>query len=352
MRSRARPRTSAVARHPTSQPRVAASTMRVEIHPQRRAAEFRGSYRLENATAQAIDTLHIATSTGAGVETRHLHFDRPATAMLDDAVLGHRIYKLATPLRPGESMQLRYEVDFAPRGFGNGGADESVAANGSWLIALAYVPSIGYQPVRELREAGDRLTQGLPARPLVPKLEDIAARKGRPGDVGMQFEAIVGTAPTMSRSPGSCAAWREMSPLLPLQEQRPPRRGRAVLLGPYSCAASNAGRAMSHLPPPATTTSWSSRSACTRSVVWPLVRLRLLALQLVEVSNAARRASEPALWTTVRLCAAEPVDRGRSPRPVTRSRAESRLSGGRHRFRPLREAGLLAEHGPWSPRRW
>ncbi|HSD17596.1 MAG TPA: ABC transporter permease subunit [Thermomonas sp.] len=193
------------------QPRIAASTMRVELHPDRRAAEFHGSYRLENATAQVIETLHIATSTGAGVETRRLAFDRPTTPMLEDTLLGHRIYRLATPLRPGESMQLRYEVDFTPRGFGNRGADESVAANGSWLIALAYVPSIGYQPVRELREAGDRLTQGLPARPLIPKLEDIAARKGMPGDVGMQFDAIVGTSDDqVAVAPGKLRrSWRE-----------------------------------------------------------------------------------------------------------------------------------------------
>ena len=193
------------------QPRVAKSTMRVEIYPERRAAQFSGSFRLENSTAQAVDTLHVATSTGVGVETRRLDFDRPARPVVSDAILGHRIYKLETPLRPGESMQLRYEVRLAPRGFGNGGANESVAANGSWLIALAYVPSIGYQPVRELRAAGDRLTQGLPARPLVPRLEDEKQRKGAPGDVGMQFEAIVGTAgDQVAVAPGQLRrSWRE-----------------------------------------------------------------------------------------------------------------------------------------------
>lgn len=194
-----------------AQPRIAASTMRVELHPQRRTAEFGGSYRLENATTQVIDTLHIATSTGAGVATRRIEFDRPTKRVLDDAVLGHRIYRLATPLRPGESMQLRYDVAFAPRGFGNGGADEAVSANGSWLIGLAYLPSIGYQPVRELREAGERLAQGLPARPLVPKLEDIAARNGTPGDIGMQFDAIVGTDDDqVAVAPGKLRrSWRE-----------------------------------------------------------------------------------------------------------------------------------------------
>jgi ABC-type transport system involved in multi-copper enzyme maturation permease subunit len=193
------------------QPRVAASTMRVEIHPTRRAAAFTGSFRLENTTARPIDTLHVATSTGAGVATRRIELDRPATLVVDDAVLGHRIYRLATPLQPGASMQLRYDVQFAPRGFGNGGAEEAVAANGSWLVALAYVPSIGYQPVRELREPGERAAQRLPARPLIPRLEDEAARKGTPGDVGMTFDAIVGTAgDQVAVAPGRLQrSWRE-----------------------------------------------------------------------------------------------------------------------------------------------
>ena len=47
------------------QPRVAASTMRVEIHPERRAADFRGSFRLENATAQAIGEENAALAQPA-----------------------------------------------------------------------------------------------------------------------------------------------------------------------------------------------------------------------------------------------------------------------------------------------
>lgn len=176
------------------QPRVIASTMHVEIHPERRAAEFRGRHRLVNPTTQAIDTVHIATATGDGVDTRRLRFDRPATRVLDDAVLGHRIYRLATPLRPGDSMQLDFEVDFQARGFGNDGADDTVVGNGSWLQAASLLPAIGYQPTRELREAGDRLTQGLPARPPWPALEDLEAREAVPGDVGIRFDATVGTS--------------------------------------------------------------------------------------------------------------------------------------------------------------
>lgn len=193
------------------QPRVTASNMQVELYPRRRAADFRGRYRLLNPTTQPIDTVHVATATRDGIETRSVRFDRPATRLLDDAALGHRMYKLATPLRPGESMQLDYEVRFAPRGFGNGGADDSVVGNGSWLKTVNFLPEIGYQPARELQEAGDRVAQGLPARPLIPLLENVEARKPVPGDVGIRFEATVGTDDDqVAIAPGVLQrSWRE-----------------------------------------------------------------------------------------------------------------------------------------------
>ncbi|GGD48306.1 ABC transporter permease/M1 family aminopeptidase [Pseudoxanthomonas indica] len=194
-----------------AQPRLAVSTMRVELHPQRRVADIRGSYLLSNAGTQDIETVHVAISTRDGVDTRRVEFDRPATRVRDDAVLGHRIYRLARPLRPGESMQLRYEVVFAPRGFANTGADASIVGNGSWVNAQDVLPTIGYQPGRELREAGDRRTQGLPARPLVPDLDDAAARTGAADETGMQFEAIVGTdGDQVAVAPGNLlGSWRE-----------------------------------------------------------------------------------------------------------------------------------------------
>lgn len=194
-----------------AQPRVAKSTMRVEIDPQWRAAEFRGSYLLDNASAQPIETLHVAMSTREGVATRRIDLDRPATLVQDDAVLGHRIYCLAKPLQPGETMQLRYDVVLAPRGFSNAGADAAIVGNGSWLVAQDYLPAIGYQADRELREVGDRMTQGLPARPLVPKLEDASARRVTQAATGMQFDAVVGTAgDQIAVAPGTLLGrWRE-----------------------------------------------------------------------------------------------------------------------------------------------
>ncbi len=171
------------------QPRLAAADLRVEIYPERREVEIRGTYRLMNRGTVAIDTVHIATSSD--VETGDVEIDRPAEPVLVDEELGHRIYELETPLSPGDSLRFDFRVRSEPRGFRESGVDASVAANGTYFTN-AWLPAIGYQPLRELTSAAERREHGLPARPVIPSLYDEEAREGR--SWGIDFEAIVGTA--------------------------------------------------------------------------------------------------------------------------------------------------------------
>ena len=84
-----------------------------------RAAGSRYSRHLSSREHEpdSIDSVHLAPETG--VETAIVRFDRSAKHVLDDEGLGHRIYALETPLRPGESLQLDFAVRFKPRGFRN-----------------------------------------------------------------------------------------------------------------------------------------------------------------------------------------------------------------------------------------
>lgn len=94
------------------QPLVTGTKLRVEIHPEVRKAEVRGTYRLENRTARAIDSVHLFVHPE--VETRAVEFDRPARVALADDELGHRTYTLAEALQPGDSLRMSFEVLFAP----------------------------------------------------------------------------------------------------------------------------------------------------------------------------------------------------------------------------------------------
>lgn len=174
------------------QPRIAGAMLRVEIYPERREAEIRGGYRLVNMSGVAIDTIHLAPKPE--VETGPADFDRPAKLALDDQRLGHRIYALETPLLPGDSLRLSFDVRFKPRGFTNGGIDPAVAANGTFFEGHEWLPSVGYQPSREIAGAGERRAHGLPPRPAVRSLDDVEARRDMAHAERIAFEAIVGTA--------------------------------------------------------------------------------------------------------------------------------------------------------------
>ncbi|HEX8321226.1 hypothetical protein [Longimicrobium sp.] len=170
-----------------AQPRLTATHLHVEIHPGRREVEIRGSYRLVNAGAVPIRSVHVATASE--VETGTIGFDRPATRRLADEQLGHRIYALAQPLQSGDSLEMRFSIRHAPRGFSD---DDAVAVNGTYFIGRDWLPAIGYQPGRELANAADRRAHGLAPRP-VRAPGDVAARMELP-EPRIGFEAIVGTA--------------------------------------------------------------------------------------------------------------------------------------------------------------
>ncbi|HEX6901999.1 MAG TPA: M1 family aminopeptidase [Thermoanaerobaculia bacterium] len=175
------------------QPQRTATKLRVEIHPERRTATMRGSYRLVNRDNVPIGSVHLEPAFY--VDTK-VTFDRPARLAVADKKLGHFIYALDEPLRPGDSMTLDFDVRFERHGFRNdglrgNGAGQAILHNGTYLTGSA-LPVIGYQPGRELWSAEDRRKHGLPRQiTLVP-----------PGDIdphlaavpAATFEAIVGTA--------------------------------------------------------------------------------------------------------------------------------------------------------------
>lgn len=171
------------------QPRVQGTQLNIEIHPRRRAAHIRGTHSLVNDSDVAIDTIHVATAPG--MTPGMLTFGQRAAALiLADDERGHRIYDLATPLQPGDSLRLDFEVSIQPRGFRNGGVDASVVANGSYFTNSSF-PAIGYQQGRELIVAGARREHGLPERPVLASLYDAKAPLVRAGRVTVG--AIVAT---------------------------------------------------------------------------------------------------------------------------------------------------------------
>ncbi len=173
------------------QPRLSGTSLHVEIYPARREVQIRGTYRLVNSSAVAIDSIHLATVSD--VETVGVEFDRPATLALADEDLGHRIYALEELLEPGDSLGLSFEVDVALRDFSNRGVDASVSAHSTFFTSQAWLPAIGYQRNREIGSAGVRSLHGLEPRPAIPSPYDVEAHQLTPGAERIAFDAVVGT---------------------------------------------------------------------------------------------------------------------------------------------------------------
>ncbi|WP_207431396.1 ABC transporter permease/M1 family aminopeptidase [Sabulibacter ruber] len=173
------------------QPLLTGVKLQVEMYPSQRTVEISGTYLLVNKSQVAIDSVHLAP--GAGVETTSVHFDRPVNEVLLDEELGFRMYALAKPLHPGDSLRLSFQVTYKARGFANNGADAQVRENGTHFRNMEWLPVIGYQPYRELDEAAARKTYGLTPRPATTSLYDVAARRYAAFPERISFEAIVGT---------------------------------------------------------------------------------------------------------------------------------------------------------------
>ena len=145
------------------QPQRTATNLRIEIHPTRRSATMRGSYRLVNRHVLPIDSVHLEP---AFYVKTSVTFDRAFSHVLADDLLGHHIYALDEPLQPGDSLTLNFDVEFKPRGFRNGGfrasgAGMGIVENGTYLTDGA-LPVIGLPAPAGALECG-RPSQVRPA---------------------------------------------------------------------------------------------------------------------------------------------------------------------------------------------
>ena len=174
------------------QPQLTATRLHVELYPERQQVDIRAAYTLVNKEAVPIDTIHIASVSG--VEFGEVHFNRPAAVVVTDKELSHHIYKLAQPLRPGDSLQLSFMVRQQQRGFRPNGTNALVVDNGTYFTNYDLLPTVGYQRHREIKDAVVRKKHQLAARPVLPSLYDGEARKKPFSTDQTALEVIVGTA--------------------------------------------------------------------------------------------------------------------------------------------------------------
>ncbi|HEU4562829.1 MAG TPA: M1 family aminopeptidase [Longimicrobium sp.] len=173
------------------QPSVVAVKTEVDLHPAERRFEIAGSYRLENRTSKAIDTVLVSQPRDLPAERMELS---GARLVRYDEAANLYLFALSTPLAPGASAELRFRTRSPRRRVVANSFDFDVVANGSYLTRQAAFPRVGYVRGHEIDGPYTRSQRGLgPPRPGVDSLEvALAGRERR--ESWLTMDATVSTA--------------------------------------------------------------------------------------------------------------------------------------------------------------
>jgi ABC-2 type transport system permease protein len=184
------------------QPRITDVSVRADLVPERRAFALSGTYTIVNTRARPVDTLYVSLSTlyqlAPNVTLDSMHLSRPMTLLpVSDSASGVLLYRLATPLAPGDTATLGFGFHYAARGFPNGDPNNDIAGNGSFINSN-YAPSLGYSENAELTDDDERKKAKLPPRERMHAITDTAAYQNNEFSTDadwVTFDAVVSTAP-------------------------------------------------------------------------------------------------------------------------------------------------------------
>lgn len=140
----------------------------IDIFPKKRDVYVKANVHLVNKSAESIDSLFFNIDDNWNTEIKM----EGAEIVLNDSVLSTRIYQLAAPLSPGDTMHIKFATSYVTKGFQNGLGNTNILKNGTFLNNLAILPVMGYSRQLEISNPNDREKYGLPPRPRMPKLEE------------------------------------------------------------------------------------------------------------------------------------------------------------------------------------
>jgi len=183
-------------------PKIVAVDTAVNIYPENRSFNATGTYTAVNETDKPIQDIYVDNGRKS---LRAITFDRPATSALADKNHGFWIYHLATPLNPGQSLQIHFKCGYENPGFRNSNEQPEFAFNGTFFDR-DYFPSLGYSRGRELDNPVRRREEGLGPLEELPDRGDPYGMQtnlfGTDSDF-VTYHSVVSTSPSqIAISPG------------------------------------------------------------------------------------------------------------------------------------------------------
>jgi ABC-2 type transport system permease protein len=157
-----------------AQPKVTAVKLAVDLFPREQRVRMRGSMTLVNRNATPVGVVHLMWANGDKVDVRKIDFGVPSTLVTDDMAIGVRSYRLATPLAPGATTAMTFDLEVPTHGFENSGSNTAVVYNGTFVNGQFVLPEIGYDERGELFIDRDRAKFGLAPKERMRDRDDAA----------------------------------------------------------------------------------------------------------------------------------------------------------------------------------
>lgn len=140
------------------QPSVVAVSTTVDLYPSERRFLVAGSYRLENRSAQPMETVLVSHRRELRPEQMEL---AGARLLRYDELSGVYVFEFIQPLAPGAATELSFRVPSPSRRVEAANIDFSVVENGTYLTRQAAFPRLGYIIGYELENPTARSERGL-----------------------------------------------------------------------------------------------------------------------------------------------------------------------------------------------
>ena len=180
------------------QPTIANMRLTVDLYPEELRAVTKGRYVLRNLTTQPITDIHVRLLEDDLELT--LAVISGAQLVSDDRELNYQIYRLRSPMQPGDERELVFETQRWHRGFRNGPPNTRLVENGTFLSKDELTPVIGMTREGTLEDPTARKYFGLPKRGMRAKVEDVSAT-AKPADHGGWITSDITLSTTADQTP-------------------------------------------------------------------------------------------------------------------------------------------------------
>lgn len=152
-----------------AQPRWIDLDYQIDIHPYDRDLFVTVEALLLNKSEENIPEIHFSLPTMPDTLT----IDIPGASLkLDDKRLNYRVYSLAKPMQPGDTLPISLKVSKVSKGFENEVSFTSLTQNGTFFNNFDILPIIGYTNRYEITDKNKRAKLELPTRKRMPVLDE------------------------------------------------------------------------------------------------------------------------------------------------------------------------------------